>query len=41
MFVLNDNQMLIEFHGDNKLLSEFVIIGDRSNNAILKGVLLS
>ena len=34
--------MLIEFHGDNKLLSEFVVImGDRSNNAILKGVLLS
>ena len=24
--------MLIEFHGDNKLLSEFVIMGDRSNN---------
>ena len=26
--------MLIEFHGDNKLLNEFVIMGDRSNNAI-------
>ena len=33
--------MLIEFHDDNKLLNEFVIMGDRSNNAILKGVLLS
>ena len=33
--------MLIEFHGDNKLLSEIVIMGDRSNNAILKGVLLT
>ena len=32
---------MIKFHGDNKLLSEFVIMGDRSNNAILKGVLLS
>ena len=34
VFVLNDNLMLIEFHGDNKLLNQFVIMGDRSNNAI-------
>ena len=33
--------MLIEFHSGNKLLSELVIMGDRWNNAILKGVLLS
>ena len=27
---------MIEFHGDNKLLSEFVIMCHRSNNAIAK-----
>ena len=27
---------MIEFHGDNKLLSEFAIMSHRSNNAILK-----
>ena len=27
---------MIEFHGDNKLLSEFVIMFQRSNNVIAK-----
>ena len=30
-----------EFHGDNKLLSEFVIMCRRSNNAIFKHLVLS
>ena len=32
---------MIEFHGDNKLLSEFVIMCHRSNNAIFKHLVLS
>ena len=32
---------MIEFHGDNKLLNEFVMMCHRSNNAIFKHLVLS